>query len=153
MKDSLCTDCRFLKTGPVDHIGVLQTPIIKTFGKIRINFDSAEIVTNYSYQWYRIIWKDSHKSPWSQCLELNLQERLSMCCLRLPICTLYQYIEYNHLSSLLQNQQNKLKIMEYNTLQQTSCEKIHNKLVFFVQFKKIVSCFFFLTTQHVFPMI
>ena len=25
--DSLCTNCRFLKTGFVDHIGVLQTPI------------------------------------------------------------------------------------------------------------------------------
>ena len=26
--DSLCTNCRFLKIGLVDHIGVLQTPII-----------------------------------------------------------------------------------------------------------------------------
>ena len=26
--DSLCTDCRFLKTGLVDYIGVLKTPIM-----------------------------------------------------------------------------------------------------------------------------
>ena len=25
--DSLCTNCRFLETGLVDHIGVLQTPV------------------------------------------------------------------------------------------------------------------------------
>ena len=33
--DSLCTNCRFLKTGLVDHIGVLQTP------KIVIQLDLA----------------------------------------------------------------------------------------------------------------
>ena len=29
--DSLCTNCRFLNTGLVDHKGVIQTPITSTF--------------------------------------------------------------------------------------------------------------------------
>ena len=34
--NSLCANCRFLKRGPVDHIGVLQTPIIVFYGTVHI---------------------------------------------------------------------------------------------------------------------
>ena len=32
--DSLCTNCQFLKTGLVDHTGVLQTPISYRSGTV-----------------------------------------------------------------------------------------------------------------------
>ena len=51
--DSLCSNCRFLKTGLVDHIGVLQTPVTPFLSfqyidtKILSQCPGTELVSTY----------------------------------------------------------------------------------------------------------
>ena len=55
--DSLCTNCRFLKTGLVDHIGVLQAP------KIHVHF------TTVSFLYLCLKWRTNSAGCESTCPE------------------------------------------------------------------------------------